>query len=84
MILNNIDLNVVLNSREKILWPISMLEPSKNGLRLFMGFHGVKIHGSGGRKDLSDTAKWSQWPYLSKSYEATCTTKFLLKFEEIA
>ena len=37
----------------------------------------------GGRRDLNDSAKCSQWPYLYKTYEATYTLKGLV-FEEIA
>ena len=41
------------------------------------------ISASEDRRDFSHTAKWSQWPYLYKRYEATYALKCLV-FEKIA
>jgi hypothetical protein len=59
----------------------------ENGPRPFMGFQGTYqnscFSAPGGRRDLSDSAKCSQWPYSYKSYEATYILKCSI-FEEIA
>jgi hypothetical protein len=84
MILHRIDLNVVLNSREKNFVTELYVWTLENGPRPFMGFQGVDIHVSRPLVvDLTDSAKCSQWPYLYKTYKATYTLECLV-IEEIA